>query len=60
MILLVQNFDDSPVEQASEDGAFTSDWPINHYGTYMGGNVTVDYAIRRSTNTVAVRVLEHF
>ena len=45
------------MEQASEDGAFTSDWPINHYGTYMG-NVTVDYAIRRSTNTVAVRVLE--
>lgn len=57
MIYWSKIFDDSPVEQASEDGAFTSDWPINHYGTYMG-NVTVDYAIRRSTNTVAVRVLE--
>lgn len=57
MIYWSKIFDDNPVELASENSAFTSDWPINHYGTYMG-DVTVDYAIRRSTNTVAVRVLQ--
>ena len=57
MIYWSKIFDDSPVEKADANSEFTSDWPINHYGTYMG-DVTVDYAIRRSTNTVAVRVLE--
>ncbi|MDD3193589.1 MAG: transglycosylase domain-containing protein [Oscillospiraceae bacterium] len=57
MIYWSKIFDDNPVEKAGENPQFTSDWPINHYGSYMG-NVTVDYAVRRSTNTVAVRVLE--
>ncbi len=56
--LLVQNFDDSPVEQASEDGHLPAIGRSTAWDIY--GNVTVDYAIRRSTNTVAVRVLELF
>ena len=57
MIYWSKIFDDNPVEKADENTQFTNDWPINHYGSYMG-DVTVDYAIRRSTNTVAVRVLQ--
>lgn len=57
MIYWSKIFEDSPVEKAGSSAAFQSDWPINHYGSYMG-DVTVDYAIRRSTNTVAVKVLE--
>lgn len=57
MIYWSKIFDDNPVEKANENTQFTNDWPINHYGSYMG-DVTVDYAIRRSTNTVAVRVLQ--
>jgi len=57
MITWSKVFDDNPVEKAEEGTEFESDWPLNHYRDYMG-DVTVDYAIRRSTNTVAVRVLE--
>lgn len=57
MIYWSKIFEDGPVEKAEENPQFTKDWPINHYGAYMG-DVTVDYAIRRSTNTIAVKVLQ--
>lgn len=30
-------------------------WPVNFYGTYMG-DITVDLALRRSTNTIPVKL----
>ncbi|MBQ4100718.1 MAG: hypothetical protein IJC83_04135, partial [Oscillospiraceae bacterium] len=44
--------DDSAVK-TNEKG---NPWPVNYYGKYLG-KITVDEAIQRSTNTVAVRLI---
>ena len=45
--------EDSPITLT--DGGVTRSWPINFYGTYLG-NITVDLALRRSTNTIPVKL----
>ncbi len=47
---------DEPVHFAGEKG-FTSDWPVNYYGSYLG-DVAVEYAIQRSINTIPVKLVE--
>ena len=44
---------DEPLDMT--EGGRTYKWPVNYYGFYRG-NMTVDEALQRSTNTVAVRV----
>ena len=44
---------DSPITLV-ENGV-SRQWPVNFYGTYLG-NITVDLAIRRSTNTIPVKL----
>lgn len=57
MIYWSKIFQDGPVSQEKNEQGVLKDWPINHYRTYLGP-ITVDEALRRSTNTVAVRVVE--
>ena len=47
---------DEPLTMEEADGT-TYQWPVNYYGFYRG-NMTVDEALQRSTNTVAVRVCQ--
>lgn len=46
---------DEPVYTAEDEG-FDSDWPVNYYGSYLG-NVTVEYAVQRSINTIPVKLV---
>ena len=48
--------EDSPIT-LDEGTAYERKWPVNHYRSYMGP-VTVDYAIRRSTNTIPVKLVQ--
>ena len=45
--------EDSPITLI--DGGYAHIWPVNFYGAYLG-NITVDLAIRRSTNTIPVKI----
>ncbi len=47
---------DEAVHFAGEEG-FTADWPVNYYGSYLG-DVTVEYAVQRSINTIPVKLVE--
>lgn len=47
--------EDSPI--TLNDNGNERQWPRNHYGQYMGP-VTVDYALRRSTNTIPVKLVK--
>lgn len=43
--------EDSPIKLNDKD------WPVNHYGRYLGP-ITIDEAIQRSTNTIPVKLIE--
>ena len=45
--------EDSPIT-LTENGT-TRQWPVNFYGGYLG-NITVNVAVRRSTNTIPVKL----
>ena len=45
--------EDSPIREGNEQ---SSPWPSNANGKYVG-NVNIDYAIKHSLNTVAVKIL---
>lgn len=50
---------DEPVYKAGEvvgETEFKADWPINYYAGYLG-NVTVEYAVQRSVNTIPVKLV---
>ena len=47
--------EDSPIILEENDNK--REWPRNHYGSYQGP-VTVDYALRRSTNTIPVKLVQ--
>ncbi len=50
---------DEPVYKAGETyqgTTFEKDWPVNYYSGYMG-DVTVDYAVQRSVNTIPVKLV---
>lgn len=44
-------WDDNPIEYKG------STYPRNYYGTYLG-NITIDEAVRRSTNTIPVKIIQ--
>ena len=46
--------EDSPI--TINDNGVERQYPVNFYGTYLG-NITVDLAIRRSTNTIPVKLV---
>ena len=48
---------DSPVKKISENGKLR-DWPANYEGVYSEKNISLSEAIKKSLNTVSVRVLE--
>lgn len=45
--------EDSPIQNP----ATGADWPVNHYGRYLG-MITIDEAIQRSTNTIPVKLVQ--
>ena len=50
---------DEPVYKEGETyqgTTFAADWPVNYYAGYMG-DVTVDYAVQRSVNTIPVKLV---
>ncbi len=50
---------DEPIYKAGEtvgNDTFSADWPVNYYAGYMG-DVTVDYAVQRSVNTIPVKLV---
>ncbi len=50
---------DEPIYKAGEtvgNDTFKADWPVNYYAGYMG-DVTVDYAVQRSVNTIPVKLV---
>ena len=50
---------DEPVYKEGETyqgTTFESDWPVNYYAGYLG-DVTVDYAVQRSVNTIPVKLV---
>ncbi len=50
---------DEPIYKAGEtvgNDTFEADWPVNYYGGYKG-DVTVDYAVQRSVNTIPVKLV---
>ncbi len=50
---------DEPIYKAGEtvgNDTFEADWPVNYYAGYMG-DVTVDYAVQRSVNTIPVKLV---
>lgn len=50
---------DEPVYKAGEvydSTLFESDWPVNYYAGYVG-DVTVEYAVQRSVNTIPVKLV---
>ena len=53
-------FEDSPYKQLDDGQGNLSDWPENAEGTYSNKNVTVCEALRKSLNTVAVKVLSDY
>ncbi len=53
-----KTFRDSPLEPSPATGNVS--WPHNYGGTTSGNMITVQSAISRSLNTIAVRVLDQF
>ncbi len=51
-------FNDRPMTYRDEEESTMYDWPINHYGSYLSYPVTVDEAIRRSTNTIPAQLVD--
>lgn len=49
---------DSPVKQITTEEGLTQNWPQNPAGTYAYKNITVQTAIQKSLNTIAVRCLQ--
>lgn len=50
---------DEPVYKAGEtydNTKFNKDWPVNYYAGYLG-DVTVEYAVQRSVNTIPVKLV---
>lgn len=50
---------DEPIYKAGEtvgNNTFRADWPVNYYAGYLG-DVTVDYAVQRSVNTIPVKLV---
>ncbi len=50
---------DEPIYKAGEttgSTTFKTNWPVNYYSGYMG-DVTVDYAVQRSVNTIPVKLV---
>ncbi|MBE6562328.1 MAG: hypothetical protein E7660_01180 [Ruminococcaceae bacterium] len=50
-------FEDSPVKKVTDADGTERNWPSNASGTYAMENVTVQTAIKKSLNTVAVKAL---
>lgn len=50
-------FNDKPIMKKSEEST-RYDWPVDHYGAYLDYPLTVDEAIRRSTNTVPAQLVQ--
>lgn len=51
---------DSPVKKITEADGTLTDWPSNSTGTYTNANVSVQEAVQKSINTVAVRCLSEY
>ena len=52
--------EDSPVKQVENDMGQMRDWPENANGIYLGEGMLLENAVRESTNTVAVKVLQRY
>ncbi len=50
-------FNDKPILKKSEEST-RYDWPVDHYGDYLDYPLTVDEAMRRSTNTVPAQLVQ--
>ena len=50
-------FNDKPIMKKDANST-KFDWPIDHYGAYLTYPVTVDEAIRRSTNTIPAQLVQ--
>lgn len=53
-------YEDSPVKQVEDSGGVLRDWPANATGTYTNEDMLVCEAIKKSTNTVAVKCLQEY
>ncbi len=49
---------DSPVKKVSDSNGNMVDWPVNNGGVYSGEEMTVCQALKTSTNTIAVKILQ--
>jgi len=50
-------FNDMPIMKKNEEST-RYDWPVDHYGDYLDYPLTVDEALRRSTNTVPAQLVQ--
>ena len=53
-------YEDSPVKQIEESDGTLRDWPKNATEKYTNQRITINEAIKKSLNTVAVRCLQEY
>lgn len=51
-------YEDSPVKKITDTNGVERDWPANATGIYQNENVCLPEAVKKSLNTVAVKVLK--
>ncbi len=51
-------YKDSPYKQLTDDNGELYDWPMNASGDYQNKDVSISYALAKSLNTTAVKVLD--